>query len=108
MIDLEKSLLEKQPGLEEVPGSKLLLKTLKKLIREDEINKFIKTNQHLRAFSFLDKVLEYFNFTYQVSARSLNKIPAEGRVIIVANHPIGSLDRLALLKMIRSKKLGHP
>jgi len=102
MIDLEKSLLEKQPGLEEVPGSKLLFKTLKKLFREDEINKFIKTNQHLRGFSFLDKVLEYFNFTYQASARSLNKIPAEGRVIIVANHPIGSLDGLALLKMIRS------
>ncbi len=102
MIDLEKSLLEKQPGLEEVPGSRLLFKMLKKLFREDEINKFIKTNQHLRGFAFLDKILEYFDFTYQASARSLNKIPAEGRIIIVANHPIGSLDGLALLKMIRS------
>lgn len=102
MIDLEKTLLEKQPNLKDMPGSGLLFKFLKKLIREDEINDFIQHNQHLRGFAFLDKVLDYFNFTYQVTAKSLNNIPAEGRVIIVANHPIGSLDGLALLKMLRS------
>ncbi len=102
MIDLEKTLLEKQPNLKDMPGSGLLFKFLKKLIQEDEINHFIQHNQHLRGFAFLDKVLDYFNFTYQVTAKSLNNIPAEGRVIIVANHPIGSLDGLALLKMLRS------
>lgn len=102
MIDLEKYILEKQPSLENVPGSKLLFKTLKKFFREDEINQFIKANQHIRGFTFLDKVLDHFNFSYQASARSLNKIPAEGRVLIIANHPIGSLDGLALLKMVYS------
>ncbi len=102
MINLEKTLLEKQPALKEMPGSSLLFKFLKKLIRQDEINHFIASNQHLRGFAFLDKVLEYFNFTYQVGAKSLDNIPSEGRVIVVANHPIGSLDGLALLKMVRS------
>lgn len=102
MLDLRESLLKKQPALEEMPGSRHFFKYLSKLLREDEINRFIRKNQHLRGFAFLDKVLDYFNFTYSVSARSFNNIPAEGRVVIVANHPIGSLDGLALLKMIRS------
>lgn len=85
-----------------MPGSGLLFKMLKMLLREDEINHFIETHQHLRGFSFLNKVLEHFNFTYQVSSKSLNNIPAEGRLIIVANHPIGSLDGLALLKLVHS------
>ncbi len=102
MINLKESLLEAQPGLEKMPGSNLLFKTLKALFREDEINDFIQKNQHLRGFAFLDKVLEHFNFTYQATAQSYNNIPAEGRVIIVANHPIGSLDGLSLLKLVRS------
>lgn len=102
MIDLKESLLEKNPDLKEIPGSKLLFKTLTKLFRVDDINKFIKDNQHLRGFEFLDKILQHFNFTYQATAKSLNNIPSEGRVLIVANHPIGSLDGLALLKMVHS------
>lgn len=102
MINLEKTLLDRQPALRDKAWAKYAFKVLKKLIREDEINYFIKTNQHLRGFAFLDKVLEYFNFSYQVSDKSINNIPAEGRLIIIANHPIGSLDGLALLKLVHS------
>lgn len=102
MINLEKTLLDSQPSLKDMPWSKAMFKLLKILIKEDEINYFIKNNRHLRGFSFLNKVLEYFDFTYQVSEKSINNIPAEGRVIIVANHPIGSLDALALLKMVHA------
>lgn len=102
MVDIKQSLLEKQPKLADMPGSDLLFKTLKTFFRENEINEFIETHQHLRGFAFLDKVLDHFNFTYQTSAHSLNNIPAEGRVIIIANHPIGSLDGLALLKLVHT------
>ena len=70
------------------------------MTHEDKINCFIEDNQHLRGFAFLDKILGHFNFTYRVSNRSINRIPSEGRVVIIANHPIGSLEGLALLKMI--------
>ncbi|GAA0418661.1 lysophospholipid acyltransferase family protein [Cocleimonas flava] len=102
MIDLEKKLLEVNPSLADKPGSNLFFKTIRHLFREKEINRFIAENQHLVGFAFLDKVLQHFNFTYQATAKSYDNIPAEGRVIIVANHPIGSLDGLALLKMVRS------
>lgn len=102
MLNLEKSLQQRFPDLHKKPGAKLMVKLLKALTHQDEINQFIETHQHLRGFAFLDKVLEYFNFSYQINSRALNTIPSEGRVIIVANHPIGSLDGLALLKLVRT------
>lgn len=102
MIDLEQTLISRNPKLKNRYWAKWLFKLLKKVIREDEINYFIRNNQHLRGFSFLEKVLEHFNFSYQVSDKSINNIPAEGRLIIIANHPIGSLDGLALMKLVKS------
>jgi len=102
MLNLEKALTEKYPDLPQKLGGKAMIKLVKTLTHEDEINQFIETHQHLKGFAFLDHVLNFFNFSYQVSARSLNRIPSEGRLMIVANHPIGSLDGLALLKMVRS------
>ncbi|MCW8928960.1 MAG: lysophospholipid acyltransferase family protein [Gammaproteobacteria bacterium] len=102
MIDIEKAVNNKFPEIKDKTGISILYKVLKTLTHEDEINLFIESNQHLRGFSFLDKVLEHFNFTYRISNHSINRIPSEGRLIIIANHPIGSLDGLALLKLISS------
>ncbi len=102
MLDLKSEIIQQYPQYENKPGANLFFKLLQNLSHEDDINHFIANNQHLRGFDFLDKILEYFNFDYLVSRQSFNNIPAEGRLIIIANHPIGSLDGLALLKLIRS------
>ncbi len=102
MIDAERILHETYPDLKVGKDSKLMLKALKKLLHEDEFNQVIEKNRHLRGFAFLDKLLNHFKFSYQVSPESYQNIPAEGRLIIVANHPIGTLDGLALVKLIRS------
>lgn len=100
MIDVEKAVNEKFPQIKNKAGAGLLYKILKSMTHEDEINFFIDSHQHLRGISFLDKTLEHFNFTYRVNHCSLKRIPSEGGVIIIANHPIGSLDGLSLLKLI--------
>ncbi|MDX1796831.1 MAG: GNAT family N-acyltransferase [Hydrogenovibrio sp.] len=102
MIDIRKTILEKSPNFEKKLGAKQLINFLKKITHQEEINQFVLENQHLKGFAFLDKSLAHFNFSYQIDNRSFNHIPSEGRVIIIANHPIGSLDGLALLKLIRS------
>lgn len=102
MIDAEKILVETYPELTFNKENKFLLKVIKKLLHEEDFNQVIKKNQHLRGFAFLDKLLNYFKFSYQVSPDSYNNIPSEGRLLIVANHPIGTLDGLALVKLIRS------
>lgn len=102
MIDAERILQETYPNFKLGKDNQIAVKALKKLLHEDDFNKFIEKNRHLRGFAFLDKLLEHFNFHYQVSNRSYSNIPAEGRLIIVANHPIGTLDGLALIKLVRS------
>ena len=102
MIDIEKTVLEKSPEFKKKLGGKQFISFLKKLTHEQEVNDFIASNQHFKGFSLLDKILEHFDFSYQIDNKSLDNIPAEGRLIIVANHPIGSLDGLATLKLIHS------
>jgi putative hemolysin len=73
---------------------------LKKLVREDEVNEFLRVNDGIDAFDFVDRVLEHFNFSFSVLDREVENIPSEGRVVIVANHPLGVLDGIALLKLV--------
>jgi len=73
---------------------------IKKLVHQDEINQLIETHRHLEGLEFNDAVLEHFNFTFQVSSKDRARIPDQNRVLIVANHPLGSLDGLALLKLV--------
>ena len=102
MLNIEAAITEKFPELPNKKTGKLAINLIKSLAHEKEINEFIETHQHLKGFAFLDEVLTFFNFSYTVNSQALTRIPAQGRVIIVANHPIGSLDGLALLKMVRT------
>jgi len=102
MLNIEAAITEKFPELPKKKTGKLAIKVIKALTHEKEINEFIKTHQHLKGFAFLNEVLNYFNFSYSINSEAINRIPAQGKVMMVANHPIGSLDGLALLKMVRS------
>lgn len=84
----------------EKPLIKAASSLLKKLLHQDEINRFIETHRHLEGLEFNDAVLEHFNFSFQVSSKDRVRIPDQQRVLIVANHPLGSLDGLALLKLV--------
>jgi hypothetical protein len=77
-----------------------MLTLLRMLFHEREINRFLEEHQGVRGLDFIEKVLEYFDLDYLVSNRDLENIPATGRVVIVANHPLGALDALSLIQMI--------
>lgn len=102
MINIEQAVIRKFPrfATQHPLIRKPTLSFLKKMIYQDKVNAFLEKNRALKGFEFIDAVFEYFNFSYAVSARDRANIPAEGRLIIIANHPIGSLDGLALLKLI--------
>ena len=102
MINVEKAITNKFPTFANRPAllRKPTLTLLKKLIYENEINDFLRSHTQDKGFNFVDRVFEFFNFNYTISSKDKSCIPASGRVVIIANHPIGSLDGLAILKLV--------
>lgn len=101
MINIEQTLLKKYPKLK---NSKLIKSAVSKfadsMIHQDEINKFMQKNVHLGSYEFIDEVLEYFNFNFFINDNEIENIPSSGRVVIIANHPLGALDALSLIKLV--------
>ena len=102
MIDIQKEIEKKFPNINKKENflKKSLFKVAKKIVHEDSINQFLTQNAHLKGFEFVDAVLDYFDFDYTVSSSDLQNIPTSGKVVIIANHPLGGLDALCLLRLI--------
>ncbi len=102
MIDVQKEIEKKFPNINKKQNlfKKSLFKIAKKIVHEDSINKFLDENSHLKGFEFVDSVLDYFDFDYTVSSTDLENIPSSGKVVIIANHPLGGLDALCLLRLV--------
>ncbi len=102
MISIESVIEERFPGF--TARRPILGKTIVDLLRfvchESKFRQFGESYPHLEGFDFVEQVLDFFDFSYRVKANEIERIPTQGRVVIVANHPIGSLDGLALLKMV--------
>lgn len=81
-------------------SKQIIYKTINKIINAEEMNKFISANSDKRNYELIDELFEYLNFSYSVSHLDKLNIPAEGKVICVANHPLGALDGLAILRAI--------
>lgn len=102
MIDVQKEIEKKFPNINKKQNflKKSLFKIARKIVHEDSINQFLSQNEHLKGFEFVDAVLDYFDFDYTVSSNDLQNIPSSGKVVIIANHPLGGLDALCLLRLI--------
>ena len=103
MIDIQKEIEKKFPNMDKKENflKKSLFKIAKKIVHEDSINQFLSQNAHLKGFEFVDAALDYFDFDYAISSNDLQNIPTSGKVVIIANHPLGGLDALCLLRLIR-------
>lgn len=102
MLNIEQSVTDKFPAFAKTKPfiRRPTLTLLRKLTHEQKINQFLTRNEGLRGIDFIDQIFDYFNFTYSAGSRDRQNIPANGKVVIIANHPIGSLDGLALLRFV--------
>jgi len=103
MINVQTSLVNKYPQVSVIPQPILspLFSAIKKVIHENDINVFLKQQQHAGPFSFVESVLDYFDFSYKYASNQIENIPSSGRVVIIANHPLGALDALSLIHLVR-------
>lgn len=103
MLDVRETLQARYPDFFERHrrSAQTLSRFLSFLFYQSRFQSFATQYPHLQGFDFVDQVLRYFDFDLRLRESDRARIPSTGRVVIVANHPIGSLDGLALLNLVR-------
>ncbi len=107
MIYVEGMIRQSYPSLyNKIPSIALRpsIELLKKLFHEKEVNTFLSKHDRLSGLDFVEAVLEYLHISYKVNQQQLENIPAIGKAIVVANHPLGAADALSLIKMISNAR----
>jgi putative hemolysin len=72
----------------------------RRLTRIDEIDSLLRSHANEHGAAFLDGIFKDLDFSFSVSDGDRARIPSRGRLIIVANHPLGALDALALVRAV--------
>ena len=96
-IDIEKIFREKAPkAFKWIP--KFLINYIKRIVHEEDLNRFENENHDKFEFEYLDAALAEVGAT--LTYTGLEHIPKEGGCIIASNHPQGGIDGLALLQIV--------
>ncbi|HNV81115.1 MAG: 1-acyl-sn-glycerol-3-phosphate acyltransferase [Tenuifilaceae bacterium] len=105
-IDLEKVIASKNPKLLKILP-RFLLRYLKRIIHEDDINRALNEFGHKQNDEFIEEVLKMLGVTFTIEG--LEKLDSNQRYLFVSNHPLGGLDgmilMLALNKQFHSLKV---
>lgn len=100
-IDVAGVLRDKNPKLyKKLPG--FLIRYLERIVHQREINDFLAQNGHLKNYDFCDAVLQELNLS--VTFNGMEKIPDQGPLILVLNHPLGGVDGIAFISSMKSKR----
>ncbi len=75
-----------------------MIRYLKRIIHQDELNTFIKKNGHKHGLGQVEAALKEFGTN--VTVTGLENIPKEGRYLVASNHPLGGIDGLALINSV--------
>lgn len=105
MISIERSFYRRFPRLAAGAGrtlSRPVVDLLRRIACEQRINDVLEQLQAAHGFEFVEQALACFRFDYRIAPTDRENIPSEGRAVIVANHPLGALDALALLHLVGS------
>ena len=99
-IDIEKILESKmgsKAGL--LPG--FAVSWLKRILHEDEVNRFLWESRHLSGTEWLTECVRYLDMTLQIDGMENLPPKDDGRLYtFVSNHPLGGIDGVALGSVI--------
>jgi putative hemolysin len=96
-IDIDKVFREKNPRLYPLIP-RFVLSYLKRVVHQEEINEFLRNYGYTYGLPFVADIMKEYRIDPRVSG--LERIPAKGRYIVAANHPLGGMDGIALIHTI--------
>lgn len=99
-IDVEKIISGKNPRLLNIIP-RFLIRYLKRIIHQDEVNDFLAKNQDKFGLDFSQAIIDNFSVSYDVDG--LDILPKDGRYIFAANHPLGGMDGIVFLTAVGQK-----
>ena len=77
-----------------------LISSFKFIFGIEKLNQIYNENFLLSGADFINSVIDRLNLKYSVSEEFEKRIPASGPFIIIANHPLGGMEGLLLLKLM--------
>ncbi|MCD6179672.1 MAG: 1-acyl-sn-glycerol-3-phosphate acyltransferase [Bacteroidales bacterium] len=96
-IDVERIIASKsEKALKYTPN--FIIAYLKRIVHQDYINTFLVEQKDKEGLDFVRAVLDEFDI--KLNIQGLDNIDREKRYIIAANHPIGSMDGIALMDVL--------
>ena len=94
-IDLPKVLASKG-----IKPRRWIVRLLNRILHVDEINESLDKYSDKEGVEFAQCIMDYLNIT--VDLKNAERIPKDGNPIIIANHPLGGPDGLALIAAVGS------
>lgn len=99
-IDIEQVLEKRSPKLKKMlPG--FMVRYLKRIIHQDEINKVLSESGDKQGADFIEAVLKSLDVTYTIEG--LENLSENERYAFVSNHPLGGLDGMILIHALSKK-----
>lgn len=96
-VDIEKVIKSQQNRfIKKMPN--FAVRYIKKVIREDELNKITEFAGNTEGIEFIKKSLKFLNINCNFYHKE--NIPSKGRYIFAANHPLGGIDFFAAILSI--------
>ena len=99
-IDVLEIIKTKSPkAAKRIPG--FIIRYLKHIIHQQELNEFLKENQGLVGMNFVRAAIKYMDLGIECSG--FEDIPSDGKFVFAANHPLGGLESLVFMEIISQK-----
>lgn len=96
-IDVERIIASKsEKALKYTP--RFIISYLKRIVHQDYINRFLKEKKGVIGLDFVRAALD--EFSIKLNVQGLENINPEKKYIIASNHPIGSMDGVALMDVL--------
>lgn len=76
---------------------------LMKVLKISELNKIYDRNKDLEDVTFLNAILDEFQIEFEIDPEELKRLPKAGPYITISNHPLGGIDGILLLKLMRER-----